>query len=212
MILEEKKTTVAYRCPKCGGGIMSAVGFFKLAADMVKLKCDCGESEMTVVQAKDSKVHFTVPCIFCPNPHQFTLNANVFFNKDLFSLACPYTGISIAMTGEVNKVKAELAHSELELLDLLEENGIQGFESLRGEQALSDPQIVEIILYVIKELDDEGRIRCKCEEGTGKEYELEFLPESVKISCKCCGASKEIFTQSLIAAQEFLNVDSIELE
>ena len=54
MILEEKKTTVAYRCPKCGGGIMSVVGFFKLAADMVKLKCDCGESEMTVVYSKDS--------------------------------------------------------------------------------------------------------------------------------------------------------------
>lgn len=191
---------------------MSVVGFFKLAADMVKLKCDCGESEMTMVQSKDSKVHFTVPCIFCPNPHQFTLNTGVFFNKDLFSLTCPYTGISIAMTGEVNKVKAELARSELELLDLLEESGIQSLSELRGESTLADPQIIEIILYVIKDLDDEGKIHCKCDEGTEREYEIEFLPESVKISCKCCGASKEIPTQSLIAAQEFLQVDSLELE
>ena len=44
MILDVKQTTAAYRCPHCGSGVMSAVGLFSLtgAADMVKLKCDCG--------------------------------------------------------------------------------------------------------------------------------------------------------------------------
>ena len=38
MVLEPKQTTIAYRCPHCGSGVMSIVDFFKLGADMVKLK------------------------------------------------------------------------------------------------------------------------------------------------------------------------------
>ena len=49
MVLESKQTTVAYRCPHCGAGVLSAVGMFSLAADMVKLKCSCGKSELEMV-------------------------------------------------------------------------------------------------------------------------------------------------------------------
>ena len=212
MVLETKQTTVAYRCPKCGAGVMSIVGLFSLSADMLKLKCDCGGSEMTMVYTKDSKVRFTVPCILCPNPHNYTVNSSVFFGKELFVLPCAYTGINIAMMGETNKVKAELARTELEILDMLEKSGIEGFDEIKGEQCLSDPQVLEIIMYVIKELDEENKIYCNCNEGTEREFEIEFLQRSVKITCKQCGASKEIFTESLIDAHEFLNADSITLE
>ncbi len=212
MILEPKQTTVAYRCPKCGAGVMSVVGLFALSADMMKLKCDCGGSEMSIVYTKDSKVRFTVPCILCPNPHNYTINSSVFFGKDLFVLPCAYTGINIAMMGETNKVKAELARTELEILDLLEQSGLEGFDEIKGEPNLSDPQVLEIIMYVIKELDEENKIYCNCEEGTEREFEIEFLQRSVKISCKQCGASKEIFTESLIDAHAFLNADSLTLE
>lgn len=212
MVLDQKQTTVAYRCPKCGGGVMSVVGLFNLSADMVKLKCDCGGSEMSIVYTKDSKVRFTVPCILCPNPHQYTLSSNVFFSKELFVLPCHYSGINIAMMGETNSVKAELARTELELLDMLEKSGIEDFESIRGEQTLTDPQVIEIVLYVIKELDEEGRIECKCQGEGEREYEIEFLKESMKVTCKACGASKEIPTQSLIDAHEFLNADRLVLE
>ena len=212
MVLDQKQTTVAYRCPKCGGGVMSVVGLFNLSADMVKLKCDCGGSEMSIVYTKDSKVRFTVPCILCPNPHQYTLSSSVFFSKELFVLPCHYSGINIAMMGETNSVKAELARTELELLDMLEKSGIEDFESIRGEQTLTDPQVIEIVLYVIKELDEEGRIECKCQGEGEREYEIEFLRESMKVTCKACGASKEIPTQSLIDAHEFLNADRLVLE
>lgn len=213
MVLEPKQTTVAYRCPSCGAGVMSAVGLFNLNADMVKLKCDCGGSEMTVVMGSDKKVRFTVPCILCPNPHSFTVSSSIFFNKDLFVLPCPYSDINIAMMGEVNHVKAELSRTELELLDLLEKSGLSDFNSLHGdEQELSDPQVFDIIKYVITELDEEGKIYCRCGKDEEKEYDAEVLPEAVKITCKKCGASKTIPTNSLIAANEFLNIDSLELE
>lgn len=212
MVLDAKKTTVAYRCPKCGAGVMSVVGLFNLCADMVKLKCDCGESEMAVVYGKDSKVSFTVPCMFCPKPHQYTVNSSLFFSKDLFTLSCHYTGINIAMMGETNAVKAELARTELELLDILEKSGIAGFDEIKGEQTISDPQVLEILLYVIKELDEEGRIRCRCDADAEHEYEIDFLKTSMLITCKKCGASREIPTQSLIDAHEFLNADELILE
>ena len=212
MILDPKKTTVAYRCPECGAGVMSVVGLFNLSADMVKLKCDCGASEMTLVYGKDSKVRFTVPCILCPKPHHFTVNSSVFFSKELFSLPCPYSGMNIAVMGETEHVKAELSRSELELLDLLEENGVDGFSALRSEQSVSDPQIMEILTYMIKELDEEGKISCKCNSDEEGDYELEFLPDSLRISCKRCGASVDIPTGSLIDAHEFLYTDSLELK
>ena len=212
MILEPKQTTVAYRCPKCGGGVMSVVGLFNLSADMVKLKCDCGGSEMTVVRTKDDKMIFNVPCIMCPEPHRYTLSGKAFFEKELFVLPCHLSGISIGMMGDANKVKAELAKSELELLDMLEKSGVKGFEEIRGERTLSDPQVLEILVYVIKELDEEGRIRCLCPEESEREYEIEFLKESMRVSCKCCGAYKEIPTASLIDAYAFLEADSLVLE
>ena len=190
---------------------MSVVGLFNLSADMIKLKCDCKGSEMTIVRNKDGKISFTVPCILCPEPHRYTLSSNAFFSKDLFVLPCHYSGINIAMMGDANKVKAELARTELELLDMLEKSGVQSFDEFKGEQTLSDPQVLEILIYVIKELDEEGRIYCRCPEESEKEYEIEFLRESIKVSCKCCGASKEIPTASLIDAHEFLHADKLEL-
>lgn len=212
MVLEVKRSTVAYRCPACGSGVMSAVDAFGLGADMIRLKCDCGGSEMTITRYGADKVRFTVPCMLCPKPHNYTVNTNVFFGKELFVLPCPYSDINIAMMGEENHVKAELSRTELELLDLLEKSGLDSFASLQGDQELSDPQIVEIIAYMIKELDEEGKIKCRCGEGVEGDYELEFLPEGLRLSCKKCGASKTVETASLIQAYEFINTDLLELE
>ena len=214
MVLNSKQTTLAYRCPHCGTGVMSLVDPFALSADMVKLKCDCGKSEMTAIYSNDGKVRLTVPCIFCPKPHTFTVSSGVFFGKELFVLPCPYSDINIAMTGEVNNVKAELARSELELLQILEDNGLDSFAALhqQGERELSDPQIFDIIMFVINELDAEGKIYCHCEnEGEG-DFEVEVLDDGIKVSCKRCGASRVIPTDGLLAANAFLNADSLYLE
>ncbi len=212
MVLELKQSTVAYRCPACGNGVLSVVDAFKLNADMVKLKCDCGKSEMSMVQTSDKKIRFSVPCMLCPKPHIFTVNEELFFDKELFVLPCPYSGINIAMMGEMNHVKAELSRTELELIDLLEKSGIDSFDSLHSDSYLTDPQVLEIVGYVIKELDEEGRIYCKCPEGTEGNYEVEMTRDGLKVTCLSCGATKTVPTNSLIQATDFLNVDSLTLE
>lgn len=213
MVIDQKKTTVAYRCPHCGAGVMSAVGLFALSADMIKLKCDCGHSEMTMVYSKDGKVRLTVPCLFCPTPHSFTLTSSLFFGRDMFLLPCPYSDVNICFIGETNMVKAELARTELELLDMLEENGISDFSALHESerQMLTDPQVFDIIMFVIQDLDAEGKISCRCEAGEG-DYEVEVLDDAVRVSCKKCGAKRDIPTDSMLSAHAFLHCDKLCLE
>ncbi len=215
MVLDSKQTTVAYRCPHCGAGVMSAVNVFTLGADMIKLKCTCGQSEMTVVSGNDGKIRLTVPCLVCPKPHLFTLNASLFYGKELFTMPCPYASeLTLAMLGEMECVKAELARTELELLDLMEKNGIKDPEELREQEAaLSDPQILDIVMFVIHDMDAEGKIYCKCEATeNGRQYEAEIRDAGVRVTCKKCAATRLIPTDSNLSAHAFLNADALYLE
>ena len=146
MVLETKKSTVAYRCPACGSGVMSVVDTFRLSADMVKLKCECGGSEMVMVKTGDGKVRFTVPCMLCPKPHSFTVSTNLFFDKELFVLPCPYSDLNVAMMGETNHVKAELSRTELQLLDMLEKSGVESLDVFHSEQYLTESALSRIYL------------------------------------------------------------------
>ncbi len=214
MILESKQTTLAYRCPQCGAGVMSIVGMFSMSSHAAKIKCDCGGSEMTAIWGKDDKVRLTVPCIVCPNPHRFTVSKSLFFGKDLFTLPCPYSNLNLVVMGETNSVKAELARGELELLDLMEKNGIADLSSLHPEgEELQDPQILDVVMFVIHELDAEGKIFCRCEESDNdREYDVEITEDGILVSCQKCGASRLIPTDSHLSAHAFLNADALYLE
>ena len=244
MVLNTRQTTVAYRCPDCGAGVLSAVSLFNLSADMVKLRCTCGKSELKLIYNRDDTVRLTVPCLICSKPHTFTVKTGVFFSEALFVLPCPYSDVNICFTGEINRVKAELARTELELLDILEENGITDFSALHGdERDLGDPQVRDIVMYVINDLDAEGKIYCAChpdpaltgqsdargentdgQEATGdgaddetdspadSRYEAELTEEGIKVTCRCCGASRIIPADSMLSAHAFLNADSLHLE
>lgn len=226
MVIDSKQTTVAYRCPECGGGVISLVGLFSLSADMIKLKCSCKKSDMQIVyRREENQMRLTIPCIFCRKPHTYNISSSMFFSKDIFLLPCPYSDINIGFVGEENRVKAELARTELELLDMLEENGITDFKSLHGdEQDMPDPQVLDVISYIVGDLDAEGKIFCKCyPEGReplcdgeldrpDSEYEIAVTDEGVEVSCAKCGAKKIIPTDSMLTAHAFLNSDFLKLE
>ncbi len=226
MVIDPKQTTVAYRCPECGGGVISAVGLFSLSADMIKLKCTCKDSDMQIVYRKsDDQMRLTIPCIFCRKPHNYNVSSKMFFSKDIFLLPCPYSDINIGFVGEENNVKAELARTELELLDMLEENGISDFKSLHGdEEDLPDAQVLDVVSYIVGELDAEGKIYCKCfPEGrepladgeldrADSEYEVEITNDGIEVSCAKCGAKRVIPTDSMMTAHAFLNSDFLKLE
>jgi len=214
MVLQAKQTTIAYRCPHCGAGVMSAVNPFVLKGSMLRLKCDCGKSFLEIQPTSDRKLRLSVPCMVCPTPHYFTVTESLFYGQELFVLPCPYTDLNICVIGEVNHVKAELSRTELELMDLMEKNGIQSFEALHreAEETVSDPQVLEIVLFVIRDLDEEGKIFCRCAPDEAHEYDAEILPEGVRVRCKKCGASHVVPTASMTEAHEFLHCDALYLK
>jgi hypothetical protein len=220
MVLDNKETTIAYRCPHCGAGVMCALDIFTLSAPMIKLKCDCGCSEMTVVKQADGKIRLTVPCLFCPKPHSFLVNPSVFFGEEEFFLQCPYSDMDICFLGDMDHVKANLARGELKLMELMEEHGIADLSAFHNandvdEDEALDSELTQSVLFVLSELEAEGKIFCKCEhteEIDEEKYGFEIFSDCVLVKCRDCGAERRISTNNSLNTHAFLDADSLYLE
>lgn len=210
MVLDEKKTTVAYRCPECGAIVRSMIGAFSLSADMMRLKCPCGQSDLTIVYTADKKIRIQLPCFICPNPHTYLISRDLFFGRELSALSCAYSGMDICYIGDEEAVIRAAEAGEEELRELLGENSFEDLTSHRSNEFMTDPQIREIVTFVIQDLSAEGKIFCGCEEGEG-EYETEILDEEIIVRCKKCMAEARIPANSFTAAHDFLNVDHLQL-
>ncbi len=208
---EVKGKVIAYRCPFCGKGVISNEGALSLTAERIYLRCPCKCSEMTLEFSDDGKFSATVPCIFCPTPHTYSLSKELIKSRDLVTLSCPYTGSANVFAGEINHVKAELSRTELELLDAMNENGIEGFENLQKKEHFFDSESVSEIIYVVKELDEEGRIFCNCPSQSG-EYDIDVKDGEVVVKCTVCGAEASIPADSYLASHAFLESDELKLK
>ena len=213
MVLEQKQTHIAYHCPHCGMAVLGYVGEFALAADMLKLKCDCGHSELTVTYTNDKSIRLTVPCLFCENPHRFVVSQAVFFERDLFLLGCPYVGVDICFIGKPTELQRALDESAKSLNELYEKNGLvlpaNGEENeKRTEQELPDEQVYDIIRFLVKDLEADGAVSCPC--GTGP-YEVSLVCGGVLVRCAECGASHLYPVTSVSSAEDFLSASSLTL-
>lgn len=209
MIINQKKTTLAYRCPACGSVPTSMVGAFSLSGDLFKLKCSCGQSHMVVEKLRDDKLRLTVPCVTCPSPHVYNVSKDVFFNSDVFVIPCSLCGVDICFIGKEQNVSDAIKRSNDEILRALGDNSLDSLKNDKKHE-LSDPQVVEIITYVVHELNDEGKIFCGCKEDEG-EYECNIYSDFVTVKCKKCHKSATIPADSTIAAHDFLNADKLTL-
>ena len=208
MILSPKQTTLAYRCPACGGVPTAPVGIFSLSGDMFRLKCDCGGSYLTLEKTKDGKIRLTVPCLVCSTNHSFVISQNVFFGSDIFVIPCNLSGVDICFIGKPECVEEAVKKSNDELIKML---GDASLDQLKGdESSLPEPEVLDILAYVVSELNDEGKVYCKCKDGG--DYVCEISSDKITVRCKKCGASKDITAHGMIEAHDFLNADSLTLE
>jgi hypothetical protein len=220
MILKSRDTAIAYRCPYCGMSTISMVGIFTLSGDMLKLKCRCGKSELTITYTSDRKIRLNVPCLICPNPHNYVISSNTFFEKNIFALACTYTALDICFIGLQDEVIAALKKSEMELNKMLEEAGLDDFDSMEDDDTddfgdddfpYIDPQIEDIVNYMITELEEEGKIHCNCKNDEDCFYDFVMTDDGnkVKIFCADCGAFTELPMANLTNAHDFLQCDEL---
>lgn len=199
MIIDAKETTVAYRCPSCGSYIMSLVGVFSLSGDLIKLKCSCSGSVLTVCYTGDGKIRLSVPCIVCPHEHNYVISSAAFFGRDLFKLSCAYTGVDICFIGNKDAVLKAADESEKELMRLLEESGLDDFDKLKSEDTSGSGSLFggaatlyDMSRFLLHELADEDKVICRCKKGEEGSYELAVLgdeDDSVRFFCEKCGAS-----------------------
>lgn len=217
MILDKKETTIAYRCPVCGVTVTSIVGVFALTGDMLKLRCSCRESELTITYTPDKKIRLNVPCIACPKGHNYVIGQNTFFSRDagVFRLPCSYTGIDVCFIGECSKVSKAVEQSNEELIRMMQEAGLDDLSRIRDDDDINverDPQIEDIIRYTVSELNDEGKIKCACQNNALARFDFRMDGEKVTIFCEECGAYKRIQINGLTAARDFLECDGLILE
>lgn len=202
-------TSVAYRCPSCGQTVKSMVGAFTLNADMLRLKCPCGGSEMTMEYKKDKKIRLTIPCFLCPRPHIYTVSENIFFGKDVFAFPCSYTGVDIGFSGSLENVENAVKESDLALEEILGDASFEDVTSGERSDVFDDPQILDIVLYVVEDLAEEGKIHCGCVDGG--DYEVAVKDDDVIVRCRKCGREVAIPAGSTLAANAFLHCDEINL-
>ena len=213
MVVNSIQTHIAYRCPSCGSAVYGFIGKFALSAGMVRLKCSCGESFLDINVTNDKKLRISVPCVFCRSSHSFTVSQNLFFEREIFLLNCPYSNMDIAFIGEKDKVDKEVERTANELSRLLsdlEADDIKDIQpiDLDENDALPDPTVYDALRFLVKEMEAERKIDCPCHKG---EYELRFCPEGVQVFCSDCGAVHTFDTRAEHSYEDYLLLDEIRL-
>ncbi len=216
MVIGNKKTFLAYRCPRCGGGVLGICGDFALAGGrMLKLKCPCGGSSLSAAGTGDGKIRLTVPCLLCNGDHHYLVSETVFYGRELFLLNCAYSNLDICFIGDEDRVNEALAKNEKELKKLFADAGLSSLSRLHEagerekEYALPDTQVLDVIRFLVRELEADGKIDCPCHNG---EYEVELTPDGVRVFCLNCEGEYIFPVSSVEAAQDFLSCDSLTLE
>ncbi len=213
----QTETTIAYRCPECGSGVMSIVGVFKLSGDMLKLKCSCGMSDMTLTYTTDKKIRIVVPCIVCNKPHSYLLNKDALFNmeNDVIKLSCKYTGIDLCFIGKEKDVKNALEDADEELAKIMKDAGLDDLAQLHSnddETKETDPDVEDVVRFMIAELTEEDKIHCRCRKKNLASYKYTVMNGFVRVYCEGCGSIADIPITGGGSAFDFLSSDGLELE
>lgn len=213
MVIEPKKTFVAYRCPVCGQAVVGFAGSFAMSADMLRLRCPCEGSAMTITVTPEKKIRLSVPCLFCEKEHSYILSRDLFYGKDIFLLNCSYTGLDVGFIGDEDRINENLARTEREIQKLCEDAGaspdVLFHKAKLDENALPDAQIYDIVRFVVKELEADGAIDCPCHSGS---YDFEVVENGIRVFCPDCDAEYIFPADSVSAAQEFLQCDRLDLK
>ena len=212
MILEPKDTTIAYRCPECGTTVISVVGALALSGDIIKLKCDCGGSELILENTNDGKIRLTVPCVFCPSPHRYLVSRKLLTTRELFTFPCAYAGIDILFIGSKGAVLKAIEQSDKELDELIDETEMSGIhDGNESDNLYGDEHVRDMIMFTLGDLVEEGNILCGCPDGG--DFLVEQKRDSFLISCKKCGRKKEISCAgSSLDAETLFDCDKLYLE
>lgn len=210
MILEPKKTNVAYRCAECGSTVYGIAGAAALSGDMIKLKCSCGKSEIEIKNIGEGKLRITLPCVFCQKSHTFVISKKLLFSRELFTYPCQYTGVDICFFGSDECIREAVSESDEFLSSLLTEEQKEAFLSFGKQESIQvDEHKRDLIILTLGELAEDHSIICDC--GKDGEFLCEAREDYVELSCKKCNCSRRFYTDSSLDTEDLFYADTVRL-
>lgn len=202
------ETMMAYRCPSCSEAVFGSVDVFSRGDGRIKLKCACGES-MLEGEISGDKIKLSVPCIFCPEKHTYSLLKSAVLSGSFFELPCPVTGLPALFVGDANTVSGAVEENEKEIRRIADEAGID----LDSDRITVDREsIKEQLLKLLANLKVEGRIICDCENKEDSDLAITVSPEGVEVKCKKCGASRSFRAMTTLDCEYISEIDLLYLE
>ena len=208
-----KRKQIAYRCPSCGIATVSFLGNLASRTDMLRLRCECGESALTIQRMPEEKIRLSVPCVYCKGEHASVISREIAERDETSRIPCPFSGMNILFMAKEDEMGAELDKSAEELgsvMASLEAERISDIqpEDIDEEYAPPDPAIYDVFNFLLRDLEADGAVSCPCDKG---DYDLRFTDDGMQIYCKNCGASRSFTARTAAMAEDYLSLSSVEL-
>ena len=141
------------------------------------------------------------------------ISKEVLVNNEIFSYACSNSGAEIFFSGTKGEVLKAIEEADRDLAELIDDTELaQIYEQNRGEEdemLYNDEHVRDMILFVLGDLCEEGKIECDCKDGG------DFLVDNeigkVRIMCKKCGKRREYFCTENMETRDLFDAVKIKL-
>ena len=200
-----EKTRIAYRCPYCGCVISADIT--KTTVDRsFTLECiECRKSKLEIIPDAEGSIKLVVPCLMCPHPHPYKLSKEIFFDRDIFTLPCSFTGLDICFIGDEDNVEDEIDRTGAEISALTDEEDNSDVKK-SSEFMVADTSVIREVIFAIGELDKEKKISCSCGSHAVK---ILIDYDKVILICKVCGKRYELDARTRFDANHAIDLDEI---
>lgn len=208
-----ERQEIAYRCPHCAVATLGFLGGLHSVSDMLRLRCECGESALEIRPIDGTKVHIDVPCVYCKDTHAYVISSDILRREQPTALPCPSSRHDILFIAGEADMASTLERSANELATILESFEAEDVKDIQPmdideAECAPDPAIYDVLNFVVRDLEDAGGISCPCKRGP---YELRFTDDGAEVYCTSCGATYRFYATSASTAETYLAVDSITL-
>ncbi|MFO7171906.1 MAG: hypothetical protein DIU70_002925 [Bacillota bacterium] len=168
---------IGFRCPFCGEVQIHPLTLFALSGrSRLVLECPCGEYQAEVERQR-GRVVLRLPCFPCGEVHTYVHPPALFWSGELLPLVCPHTDLQAGAVGDPG-----LVEGFIEPLDLDCDHGAE-------PDYFVNPEVMYEVLAAVHELDEAGRLRCRC---GSREIGYELQPDRLELVCSRCGARQPL--------------------
>ena len=198
-----------FRCPHCAE---ATVLRYQPTEDVFSAAGDCGHCAVIAERFGD-KLKLTVPCVTCSTPHRYTVGEAMLRREGGLSLPCAYSGVDCFFAGSREEVEEAMTRSDEEIRRVLSlEEKVRGDDTVEktlgldtkegavidstgaAEVAFYNPEIAAEMLFLIKDMACDGKIRCSC---GNTDVTIRVATEEIRFLCPACQRFRIFYSRSV---------------